>query len=161
MIYYVDALGGPIATAANNECMGAIWNPSGGGNRQIKLLSISLFMRDWDVTGNSMYGAKILTKGTPGSTVTPDADNAEDGQTPPAQAWVLDLAEYSVQPTRVFVPNVTAFTFGPAGAGAEGSGFTLPLPKGIILRAGSGFGIFEAIGNTFAGTWDINCVVSD
>lgn len=162
MIYYIDGLGGPIASAGTHECMGAIWNPSGGGNRQIRVVSMSLFMRDWDVPPNVLYMAKISARGTPGSTITPDADNAEDGATPPVQAWVLDLAEYTVQPTQTAVRTHSGMTFPPAGATADtGSGFTLPLPRGFVLKPGSGLGIFEVLASTFGGTWDINCVVSD
>lgn len=160
MIYYVDGLGGPIVTAAANECMGALWNPA--GTRRIRVYSASLIMRDWDAPDNTMYLQRITTRGTAGATITPDADNSEDGVSVPPSGFLLDVAEYSVQPTRAAAILYGAFAFPPASSSSDtGSGFVLPLPRGILLKPGTGLGIFEKNGALFSGTWDVNFVVDD
>lgn len=157
MIYYIDGTGGPIVTSAPSA-MGAVWNPS--GTRSIRVVQAALLMRDFDVPDNTMYLGKISVRGTPGSTVTPDADNAEDGLTGPASGFLVDLAEYTVQPT-ISGDLYSPFAFPVAAAGAEGSGFVLPIPRGVLLGPSQGLGIFYRISATFGGTWDINFVVDD
>ena len=159
MEYYVVGLGGPVATAGADECFSALWNPS--STRRIKMLSCTLYMRDFDIAGNTFYVTRITARGTPGSTVTPNADNSREGDSAPPSGALLDLAEYSAQPTRASPELKSPFAF-PAGAsGAEGSGFLFEAPRGIWIPPGTGVAICEKNGNTFGGNWDTGFVFED
>lgn len=157
--YYIDGTGGPVVTASNLEVFAALWNPH--ASRRIKVVSVGLLMRDFDIAGNGLILYRTSTRGTPGSTVTPDADNCEDGLSPPPSGMLLDLAEYSVQPTLAAAPLFGPFAFPAGAAGTEGSGFVQPLPRGVIVKPGTGLAICERIGSTFSGSWDVNFAAED
>lgn len=161
MIYYIDGSGGPIVTAGLDESFGAIWNPS--STRRIVVLQATLLMRDFDAPPNALYICRISARGVAASTVTPDEDNAEDGVSAPASGFLVDLAEYSTQPTLLLPALYGPFAFPAGGAGAEASGFVLPLPmpRGVTIAPGQGMAIVERLASTFSGTWDVNFVVSD
>lgn len=159
MIYYIDGLGGPIVTAGADETLGSIWNPS--STRRIVVLQAALLMRDFDIPPNSLYVCRTSARGVAASTVTPDADNAEDGVSAPASGFLVDMAEFSTQPTLLLPACYGPFTFPTGVTGAEGSGFALPLPNGIVIAPGQGMAIVERQASSFGGNWDVNFVVSD
>lgn len=159
MIFHLTGLGGPVITASNGEVFAQLWNPS--GTKRIRAVLVHLFMHDFDIAGNSFFITRTTTRGTPGSTVTPDADNADEGDAAPPSGMLLDLAEFSVQPT-LAVPELNSpFTFPAGAAGTEGSGFSREFPRGIVVPPGTGLAVCEKIGNTFSGTWDAGFVVDD
>ena len=76
----------------------ALWNPSSVISLYVVFVSI-----DVNETQGT-YGPiktlyRITTQGTPGATVTPDADNAFDRREAPPSGAVLNTSSYSVAPT--------------------------------------------------------------
>lgn len=155
MVYNVSGRGGAITISTANACHGALWNPH--ATRRIKVLEVALFIADFDVAGESWYLQVNQARGTPGSTVTPDADNSNEADSAPPSGALLDLAEYTVAPSRSVFPSAS---LGPLGT-SSGGGFHLPIPRGIILPPGRGIGIFFRIGATFSGGADVSFVFED
>jgi hypothetical protein len=121
----------------------ALWNPS--STQYIHLREIWLFKTTATVDNHAPY--RITTRGTPGSTVTPNANNCH-GQTKvaPASGALLDLAAYSVQPTIGTPALVRANLPAAIGSGsiwifnepyviAPGEGVAIATPVAVILQA--------------------------
>lgn len=122
--------GRSAATAATvNHAYGGIWNPS--ASKSIYVMEIHLVKTVGTVDNHAL--ARSTARGTPGSTVTPDADNHDAGQVVPQSGALLDLAAYSVQPT-LATPNLLHFNL-PA---VIGSGLIWTFPEGIRVPAGAG-----------------------
>lgn len=125
------------ATAATaDHAIAALWNPD--SLKRIKVFECGLFKSAVGTAADSIYIARITTRGTAGSTVTPDADNAWDADDVPASGALLDLAAYSVQPTRG-TPNL----FGWVAAAVAAAGFIWPTPRGITIPPGAGLAICQ------------------
>ena len=132
-----SARGLTVATAATaDHAIAALWNPD--SLKRITLFEVGLFKTAVGTAADSLYLARITTKGTPGSTVTPDADNAWNGDDVPASGAVLDLAAYSVQPTKG-----TPSLFGWVAAAVAASGFVWPTPRGISIPPGTGLALCQ------------------
>src|SRR5262245_20079851 len=135
MIY--SARGFTAATAATaDHALAVLWNPS--GSKRIRVVEVGLFKAGAGTANDSVYLARRTTRGTTGSTVTPDADNAWEGDATPDSGALLDLAAFSAQGTQS-----TPFLWGFVAAAAAGSGLIWPCPRGIIVPAGTGLAIAQ------------------
>lgn len=135
MEYYVR--GFTVATAATaDHAIFGVWNPS--STRRIRLLEWAIFKAGAGTANDSGRWVRTTARGTAGSTVTPDADNAADGASVPPSGFLLDLSAYSVQPTKA-TPDMIGWV-APAVAGA---GIDLPVPRGIWIPAGTGLVYYQ------------------
>lgn len=91
------SVGGRSAnTAATaNHVAAALWNPSTAFNIYVREIWVTKTV----ATADNHQLNYITTRGTAGSTVTPDADNDFSRAAVPPSGALLDLAAYSVQPT--------------------------------------------------------------
>jgi hypothetical protein len=145
--YAVSARTGNTAVTIDH-CYGALWNPH--ATKAIVLISLVTSK----ITGmNATYAQRITTKGTVGSTVTPDIDNHFDRLQAPVSGAVLDLAPYSVQPTRAG-PDSFRIATSQNNAGATQD---IWFSKGLTIPAGTGLGIFQGLAGT-AGQFDLSFV---
>jgi hypothetical protein len=138
--------------ATADHCAACLWNPHG---------TKSLWAREahWFLVGATISNAAVVrtsTRGTAGSTQTPDADNDwdEPGIAPTTGA-LLDLAAYSAQPT-VQGP----YLFRGSAPAAQGAGFSWVFPEpGIEVAAGTGLAIVTPVAvilqdSDFTFVWD-------
>jgi hypothetical protein len=145
--YAVSARSG-TTTTANNDCYGALWNPH--GTKDIVVISLTTCK----VSGaNALYAQRITTRGTVGSTVTPDIDNDFEALLAPVSGAVLDLAPYSVQPTRA-APNFFRLLTSQSNAGPTQE---LWFGEGLTIPAGTGLGVFQGLSGT-TGQFDLTFV---
>ena len=138
--------GTTAATSGHSIC--SLWNPAGG-----EAISV------WQVHYHFLSGNNVLslcrttTKGTPATTVTPDADNDFGRRAAPSSAPVLDLGAYSVQPTKVASDNLRC-----GSAGAIGANFSWALTVPITVPPGTGLAINQtsavAQGGEVAFLWE-------
>jgi hypothetical protein len=135
------------ATAVTiDHCAGALWNPHATKSIQVWMLTLSR-----TAAANQWYVQRITAKGTPGSTVTPVIDNDFDRLLAPISGAVIDLAPYSVQPTKA-PPDY----FRPmSGQNNPGVSQELWFEGGLRLPAGTGLGLFAGIGGT-ANVFDLS-----
>ena len=133
--------------ATANHCIGSLWNPHA-------TMDIFVIQVTWSqLSGLRANACRISTKGTPGSTITPGIDNDFERLIAPISGAVLDLAAFSVQPTRA-APEVWEFL--PTAAS------TTPLHEiylgddGIRVPAGTGLGVFT--GTATAAQADISFI---
>lgn len=126
--------GRSAATAATaDHAAAAIWNPHA---------SISLFVKEIAVvktvaTADNHGLIRTTTRGTAGSTVTPDADNDDNRRGTNGPGALLDLAAFTVQPT-LQTPYLARSNL----AAAIGAGFIWVFDEsGIEVPAGTGLAI--------------------
>lgn len=125
------------ATAATaDHCLAELWNPD--ANKSIRVLEMGVFKAGAGAANDSIYVCRTTAEGTEGSNVAPDADNAWEGDDTPASAAVLNLAAFSVQPTRATPPM-----FGWVAAAVAAGGFVWPTPRGIRIGPGTGIAICQ------------------
>lgn len=141
--------------STQRNVMGCLWNPSTDTPLWVTKLTIA----------NADQGSLIpcvlyryLTRGTPGLTVTPDADNHTEGLVAPPSGAVLDLPEYTVNPTLSAVPGWELHCGSNAGVGyfIEFGEAPFKVPPGTGLgvwnRQTGGTGGGKDLDLTFA--WD-------
>lgn len=129
------SVGGRSAnTAATaDHIAAALWNAS--STKPILVREIWCFKTV--ATADNHALSRITARGTPGSTVTPDADNCWDhNKTAPQSGALLDLAAYSAQPT-LAAPYLCRGNL-PA---AIGSGFIWVFNEPLVVIAGNGIAI--------------------
>jgi hypothetical protein len=134
-VYSVRAFSG--ATPGNGgDPWAVLWNPD--STKRIEVLEFGFYKTLQ--TSTRFRLARCSTRGTAGSTETPDGDNAwaNDGEVPPSGA-VLDVAPYSVDPTSGTGLWSEAQT---GGAGGGGTGFVWTFEPGFVINPGTGLGIF-------------------
>jgi hypothetical protein len=133
--YSVRAFAPPLGGAATNEAMCQLWNNS--STKRIRLLEFALWR------AGTVYSRQLIcrttARGTPGSTVTPTANNAWSGEDVPVGDTLLDLSNFSVEPT-IALPPLFYFSMN-TGTGTEGMGFVWANPKGIWIKPGTGVAI--------------------
>lgn len=135
--YY--ARGFTAATAATaNHAIAELWNPGTLSGRRIKVVEVWIFKAGAGAANDSLYLCRTTARGTAGSTVTPDVDNAGEFDSAPPSGALLDLAAFTVQPT-LATPGMLGWV-APAVAGA---GIQIPLPRGIIIPAGGGLALVQ------------------
>jgi hypothetical protein len=129
--YYVA--GRSAATAATaNHCGANLWNPH--GTKSLYVSEVWWFQTTAAVGNQGLV--RTSTIGTPGSTITPDADNATDRRAVPPSACTLGLGTFSVQPTLQ-----TPYLAQGNTAAAIGAGFIWVFPMPIEVPAGTGLAI--------------------
>jgi hypothetical protein len=136
-VYSVRGLAA-ATTAAANQSVITLWNPSSTALLEILELGVTPNTQTGAGTSSRLMLRHVSTQGTPGSTVTPDADNAWSGGTAPASGAVVNLSNYSVQPT--FLPQMLVAGFsGVPGSGGWQYVFVPPFPDhGLIVPPGEG-----------------------
>lgn len=143
--------GRSAATAATaDHAAAALWNPS--ATKSIRVREIWCFKSVATVDHHQLL--RITARGTPGTTVTPDADNDFDRELAPPSGAVLDLATYTAQPTVQTPPLARANL--PAAIGA---GFIWVFAEPILVKAGTGLAICTPQANVlqasdFTFVWD-------
>lgn len=127
------------ATAGTAEhCVADLWYPTG---RTVRVRVFEVWVFKTGTTGVRHKLVRTTARGTVGSTVTPDADNAWDTQDVPNSGVLLDLAAFSVQPTFASPMNM-GLHMNPA-TGSEGSGWVWILAKGLVIPPNSGLAIVQ------------------
>jgi hypothetical protein len=136
-------------TAATiDHCYGALFNPHATKDIFVILATYA------KITGSqTTYAQRTSTRGTVGSTVTPDIDNDFDRLLAPISGAVLDLAAYSVQPTRQG-PDCFRFINAQSNAGVIHELWFGDL--GLRIPAGTGLGVFQ--GTAAAGQCDLTFI---
>lgn len=138
------AVGGRSAASAAtaNHAAACLWNAS--ATKNIKVREIWVFKTVATVDNHALRRA--IARGTPGSTVTPDASNCfEAPMIAPQSGALLDLAAYTVQPTLTGVNLARANLPAAIGSGfiwvfAEpievpfGEGLVITTPVAVILQ---------------------------
>lgn len=127
------AVTGRNAAGTNNNRQGALWNPSSA-----KPLWVESFLYATQDTNKTMSYTlrRITTRGTPGSTVTPDIDNDYDKALAPPSGAVLDLAIYTVNPTEETAPYMEQVKG--ADTTTAGCGFILEFDPPLKIPPGTG-----------------------
>jgi hypothetical protein len=134
-----SARGVTVATVATvDHAIAALWNPD--SLKRIKMFEVGLFKTTAGTAADSIYITRITTQGTAGSVITPDADSAWNGDDVPASGALLNLAAFSVQPTRG-APGL----FGWVAPTVAASGFVWPTPRGIWIPPGTGLAICQRV----------------
>jgi hypothetical protein len=83
-----------LTAATIDFVIGALWNPHASKAITIRLMTVSKLAGP---TGQRVR--RVTVRGTPASTVTPGIENDFERLAAPASGTVLDLGDYSVQPT--------------------------------------------------------------
>jgi len=117
------------ATATSGDAIAQLWNPSGG--EAISVWSYTAY----NVSGVNILGELVRTtaRGTAGSTTTPDLDNHFGQRATPSSAPVLDLSNFSTEPTAAS-PRLIRNNGNPA-AGSP-LGWDLPVPITVPPNSG-------------------------
>lgn len=125
------------ASTTAGEPAAVLWNPSGS----ISLLVTSFTIGNAAAANISMTIQRVTTRGTAGSTVTPDLDNDFARQGTPASGAVLDMGDYTAAPTtdasvlhRYRVPSI------------QGSEVDRGLPEPIEVPPGTGLAVIDNTG---------------
>jgi hypothetical protein len=114
-----------------------LWNPS--STKKIKVREIWVFKTV--ATADNHAIQRATARGTPGSTITPDASNClETPRIAPQSGALLDLAAYTVQPTLTGV--ILARANLPA---AVGSGFIWVFAEPIEIPPGEGLALITPV----------------
>jgi hypothetical protein len=145
--------GDGAATAATADQSGAhLWNPH--ATKSIYIREVHCFSTA--ATAQAPALVRTTSAGTtPGTTVTPDADNAWDRRAVPPSGCILYLATFATYPT-VATPYL-ARTHLPAAIGAAVMWSFLDEP--IEVPAGTGLGVTTPIAtalqaNRYSFVWD-------
>jgi hypothetical protein len=132
--YAVAGIAG--AAGANPIPVAVLWNPATSTR---SLYIVSSIVSTSEAAGGAVFTTmrRVSSRGTPGSTVTPDADNAFDRSAAPPSGALLDLATYSVTPTTP-TPNTDLVynTFDKRGGDIievrwKGRGLRVPVGTGM------------------------------
>lgn len=126
--------GRSVATSATaNEPAAMLWN--GSGAKDIRVREIQ-----WTkVTGtlDRMQIARFSTRGTPGSTVTPDIDNDYDRLLGPPSGCTLDLGDFTGTAAVIQDPALATINL----PGVVATGFSLIFDPPIRVPAGTGLAV--------------------
>lgn len=130
------------APSAGSDPHAVLWNAS--TTKQIYVLELGV--ENFTVTTAATIAIqRTSTKGTPGSTVTPDIDNDRDAAVAPVSSVVLDLADFTVVPT-FQGPRMSRWVV-PSDGGALGIVFSIPIAvpqsTGLMVEVVSGLAAIE------------------
>lgn len=142
MRYSVGGRSADTAATANHVAA-TLWNPSSAFNIYVR----EIWIVKTAATADNHQLNFSTTRGTAGSTVTPDIDNNYQRQAAPPSGALLDLAAYSVQPT-LQTPALAVRNL-PATVGSylvfdfrdvpimirPGQGLSISTPVAVILKA--------------------------
>ena len=128
------SVGTRTATGADiGEVLYALWNPH--ASIALRVVSIELDRQGTESIEVAFH--RITTRGTPGATETPDADNHFGRRAAPPSGALLDRGNYSAAPT---IENPALGMFKPGVV--TGSGFQWDFrQRPIIVDAGTGLAI--------------------
>ena len=128
--------GRTVATAATaGHAIAALWNPH--TTKRIVVLEIGLFKTAVGTAADAIEVRRTTARGTPGSTVTPLIQQADERDIAPGSGALLDLAAFTVQPTLE-----TVGLFGWVAAAVAGSGVVYPT-GGIVIPPAAGIAIVQ------------------
>lgn len=133
--HYVRGFNAATAATANHA-LACIWNPH--ATRRIRVVEVGVYKAGVGAANDSIYLCRITARGTPGSTITPDADNSSEGDATSPAGALLDLSAYTVQPT-LASPGMYGWVAPAVAAG----GITIPVPRGIAVLPGTGLAILQ------------------
>lgn len=132
-MYSLRGRAAPVAVAANDAVFG-IWNPH--STQRIKLLHMMAVIQSAPGAANSACCFRRTTaRGTPGSTVTPNISNDSRRGVAPVSGLLLDLADFTVEPTleaEYFGP-----VFKPTGS-SVGDCLSHDFLGGLVIPPGTG-----------------------
>lgn len=133
--------GRSAATAATlRHVAAALWNPSAAKRIRVHGVYVAITV----ATASNLAIARTTTRGTPGSTVTPDIDNEGERAAAPPSGFLLDLAAFTVQPT-VDASDMERWPL----AAAIGSGVMIPFRKPKEIPAGGGLALITPVAVIF------------
>ena len=136
MIRYSVA-GRSAAPSAGGDPYAVFWNPS--TTKTIYLVGVELSAEN--VQAHWAY-QRCSTRGTPGSTVTPDIDNDYNRAVAPQSGAELNLADFTVLPTLQGPRQMKANTTNDGGAyGLWFDGLAIPQSTGLELEVVSGLAV--------------------
>jgi hypothetical protein len=119
------------------------WNPN-TSDKKISVLEVGYSATAGIATGPQRFVIqRTSAAGTPGSTVTPDAECDWDHDRSPASGCLLYLASFSVQPT--FLGPELYGQPAPAASGSIGWGWVWPNLTGIVLDEGTGIALKQLL----------------
>lgn len=145
------------ATAATaSHVIASIWNPGTVAGRRVSLVEAGIFKAGAGAANDSVFLARITARGTAGSSLTATAANAGENDSAPPSGLILDLAAFTVQPTLQAAPYLTGWV-APAVAGG---GIILPVPRTIVIPAGTGIAICQRAATAWP-TSEVYFVVED
>lgn len=133
--------GRSAATAATiRHAAATIWNPH--ASARIWMAQFAVCITTAGVANIAL--ARTTTRGTAGSTVTPDLDNSIERDTAAPSGFLLDLAAYTVQPT-VDGSDLVRWNL-PAAIGA---GVIFPFQEPIVIPPSTGLAVITPTGVIF------------
>jgi hypothetical protein len=138
MMYRVNGLTAASAATVDHG-VACLWNPH--ATKRIKVTEISLVAVTAPGAGAGVELRRCTARGTPGSTVTPGIQNADERDIAPPSGALLDLATYSVQPT-LEANGLWNWVLG----AVIGSGFIYPIALGETVVPGSGLVLVNRAG---------------
>lgn len=124
-------------TGIGDDCVAALWNPH--ATKRIRVLEAGICLTIIpDNYFPSFALSRITARGTPGATITPAIQQSFGRRAAPVSGALLDLALYSVLPTREVgnnlvwqIPIIAAY------------GFIYPVPRGIEIPPAAGLAISQ------------------
>lgn len=121
------------ALAASGDCIGQLWNPSGG--EAITVHRVEVWIQ---ATASNTALDTFSTAGTtPGATVTPDLDNDFHRTNAPSSSPVLYLGNFATEPVSMAIPDLMKMN-----SGAPGSPVIYDLSMApVTVPPGSGLGV--------------------
>lgn len=124
-----DALGDGLVIAQ-------LWNPS---SKRIRVVEVSWGCRgDFDANFQRIIIQRSTARGaTPDNTVTPDADNSLEGDVAPDSGAVLEMGDFTTEPT-LATPPLETLMVAPGYAAATQPFAVLPIPLGHVIPPSTG-----------------------
>ncbi len=129
------AVGGRATGGGAGESLAALWNPHATQMLRVTYIAIA----ENSITApQSVTLRRTTTRGTPASTITPDADNAYDFRSAPPSGALLDLGDFTVAPTLA-----AAVLWRWTASAAQGCGAEDRFPC-LCVPAGTGLALVDA-----------------
>jgi len=130
------------APSVGSEPYAVFWNTSTTKQLYVQRLVVE---NDHATIAANMAIQRVSTRGTAGSTVTPDIDNDAERAVAPGSGVLLELADYTVLPT-FQGPRMTRPIISPRGGSLEWrfsdrrgrGGLAVPQSTGLLIEAASG-----------------------
>lgn len=124
------------AAATANHAIAVLWNAH--ATKRIAVTEIAVFKTGAGAAADALVIQRTTTRGTAGSTVTPDIDNSYQADVAPPSGPLLDLAAFSAQPT-LATPPLKGFV----AAAVAASGIVFPVPRELVVPPGTGLAIIQ------------------
>ena len=112
------------------DCIGQLWNDDATETITV----VEFWVWRGGLTGNRVEMCRSTARGTAGSTVTPDADNAWDNLAGPTTSVLLDLPSFTTDPT---VAGPALMNWNNA-TGTDSMGIAWATAGGINVPPGTG-----------------------